>query len=134
MRSATIAALAAATTILTMVSPAAAQRYYARQAVTKGTTVPSAPVPMSVCDTPQPRNTISQYGTLKSAGTPKLRSIALAKAACEMEAGAAVCYVIEDTTPPTGSVFYAYTSIKGTVGPIGGFPGQENYASYCRPK
>lgn len=129
-----MAALAAATTIVATASPAAAQRYFAREVVGKGATVASAPVPMSVCDTPQPRNTISQYGTLKAAGTPKLKSIALAKTACEMEAGAAVCYVIEDTTPPTGSVFYAYTSTKGTVGPVGGFPGQENYASYCRPK
>lgn len=132
MKQKIVTALLVAAAVVAPMS-ASAQKYYARQAVAKGATT-AAPVYPTSCDAPQALYTVAQTGTLKQAGTPKLKSLALAKAACETETGAVVCYIVEDTTPATGSVFYASTSTKGVVGYVGSFPGQVNYASYCRPK
>lgn len=131
MKQKIVTTLLAAAAVIAPVSTSA-QKYYARQAIGKGSA--AAPISPTVCDAPKPLYTISDYGTLKSQSASKPKTLAQAKAACETEAGATVCYIIEDTTPATGSAFYPITSAKGTVGYVGSFAGQVNYASYCRPK
>ena len=128
-----IRAALAAVCAVASTNAASAQSYYMRQALGKiPAATAAAPIAYSVCETLKPLYTISNYGAFKSGAAVK--TLAEAKTSCEAVQNTAVCYVIEDTTPSTGSIFYPITSPKGTVNYVGSFPGQVNYASTCKPK